>query len=522
MNDLEDALKAVLERPGELAARLAYAGVLDARDDPLGEFIRLECELAGGSSDGDEALAKWDRRLALLEAHAESWLAPLAGVAESSHFDGGLVSWVLFDLDAYLAHGAEIFARFPARSFAIRGVHGRMDELLASPWVDQIEYLSLDADRRRSSTPPYLGLTDDDVAELAASDRLRNLRGLDLGWNKELGPRSVELILASSWCDRLELLDLGWTATGDEGASLIASTDRLENLGKLNLSNTGIGPTGARDLADSSTLARLGLTKFDFSLNDDIDSGGNARFLRSPVMARVEAVDLHGAIDAELADAFLQSDSLGAMKSLVFGNSYTIDSASLRRLSRWHGLSGLDSLTFVLSGLNDEQLKTLANSPRLGDLKSFCLSETEVTDDGVERFCRCPAWRGLEWFGIDRNALTERSVRAILAAEWFPRLKTLNLHASYTIGDAGAAVLASYRGPTRLRNLILSLAGIGDAGASALALARYAPQLWLLSLYGNDSISRDASDLLRRRLGGRVFIGGGDRWDNWRYQLAYP
>ena len=206
-------------------------------------------------------------------------------------------------------------------------------------------------------------------------------------------------------------------------------------------------------------------------------------------------MNLDGALDADLVDAFVQSDSLGSMKALRFGNSWTIDTPSLCRLTRWPGLAGLDSLTFVLSGLSDEQLEILATSPWLGDLKSLRLSETRVTDDGVERFCRSPAWRGLEDLGIDRNSLTERSVRAILAAGWFPRLKTLDLHASYTIGDAGATVLASYRGQTRLRRLVLSLAGIGDAGALALSEARYAPQLWTLRLLGNEAISPAARDL---------------------------
>lgn len=526
MSDLEVALRSVLEHPGDLGARLAYASALDACHDPLGEFIRLECQLARTSCDGGDTLGLWDRRLALLEAHGGAWLAPLTGIAESTHFECGLVTWVLLDLDTYLAHGAEIFGRFPVRSLAIRGVHGRMGELLASPWVDRIEYLSLpepklSADQLRGVTPsPYEGLSDDDVAELAASNQLRSLRGIDLGWNKQLGPRSVDLVLTSPWCDQLELLDFGWTATGDEGASLIASTDRLDNLRRLDISNTGIGPAGARDLAESPTLARLGLTEFDFSLNHDIDQEGNARLLRSPVLARVGTVNLDGSVDAELVDAFVRSDSLGSMKALKFGDSWTIDTAALGRLTRWPGLAGLESLTFVLSGLSDEQLESLATSPWLGDLKSLRLSETSVTDDGVERFCRSPAWRGLEELGIDRNSLTERSVRAILAAGWFPRLKTLDLHASYTVGDPGAAVLASYQGPTRLRRLVLSRAGLGDAGALALAEARYAPQLWTLWLLGNEAISPATSDLLRRRLGGRVHTDKAENLESWRNQPA--
>lgn len=518
MNDVEDALQAVLEHPGELAARLAYADVLDARRNPLGEFIRLECELVHKLRDGEDALELLDRRLSLLEANGASWLAPLAGIAESTSFEGGLIGWIHLNLDAYLAHGAKIFGRFPARSFSISGCGGRMGELLASPWTDRIEYLSLSGSYRSTADK---GLDDDDVVELSASGQLPNLRGLNLKCNERLGPRSVEGVLASPWCDQLELLHLGWTATGDEGAALIASTDRLDNLRRLDLSNTGLGPAGARALADSPALIRLGLTEFDFSLNHDIDQEGNARLLRSPVLARVTAVNLNGTVGGELVDAFARSDSLGSMRSLYFGNSWTIDTAALRRLTRWPGLAGLDSLTFLLSGLSDEQLEILATSPWLGDLKSLLLSETEVTDDGVERFCRSPAWRGLEHLRIDRNYLTERSARAILAAAWFPRLKTLNLHASRAIGDAGAAALASYRGPTRLRELILSSAGLGDAGALALAEAPYAHQLWTLWLLGNKAISPTTSDLLLERLGGRVHTDQAENRESWRNRPGF-
>jgi hypothetical protein len=152
-------------------------------------------------------------------------------------------------------------------------------------------------------------------------------------------------------------------------------------------------------------------------------------------------------------------------------------------------------------------------------LKSLCLSETRVTDKGVERFGQCSAWQGIEELGIDRHGLTERSVRAILDAAWFPRLTRLDLHASYGIGDAGAAVLASYRGPTRLRRLILSMAGIADAGALALSGASFAPQLWTLRLRGNP-ISPTVRDLLVRQFGGRVHIGESEGQESWRDQPA--
>jgi hypothetical protein len=363
----------------------------------------------------------------------------------------------------------------------------------------------------------HLGHCDDDVAELARSEHLVNLRGLDLGYNEQLGPGSVESILDSRWCGQLDYLGLAWAATGDEGASLIGSTDRLENLRRLDLSNTGLGPAGGRALAESRALARLGLTQLDFSLND-VGSDENARLLRSPVLARVRDVRLDGQIDAALADGFFQSDCLLSMRSLSFANSWTIDTASLRRLSRWPVLARLESLTFVLSELSDEQLEILARSPWLTDLKSLLLSEARVTDDGVERLCRSPAWRGLVELGLDRNVLTERSVRAILGAVWFPRLTTLNLHATYTVGDAGAVALASYHGPTRLRRLLLSRAGIGDSGALALAEAPFARQLWMLWLWGNKNTSPATSDRLKNCLGGRVYTLKSEEPEAWRFQ----
>jgi uncharacterized protein (TIGR02996 family) len=515
MSDLEDARRAVIAHPADLAARRTYANALDARHDPLGEFIRLECQLAQSSCVENEALGLWDRRLALLEAHAESWLAPLSEIAESTHIERGLVEWVCLDLDTYIARGAEIFARFPIRSMTIRGAHGRIGEILASPWTDRIEYLSLR--EPRFSVDRTHDLSDDDVAELSASNKLRDLRGIELGFSKRIGSRSVESILDSPWCGQLEFLGLGWTAVGDEGASRIATSDRLDNLRRLNLSNTRLGQGGVRALADSRTLARLGLTEFGLSLNHDIPPEGNARLLRSPVLARVRALSLDGRIDAELVDGFFQSDSLASLQSLSVANSWTIDTASLQRLSRWPGLARVQSLTFVLSELNDEQLEILARSHWLANLKSLLLSETRVTDDGVERLCRSLAWRGLIDLGLDRYNLTERSIGAILRAVRFPGLISLNLHATHSIGDAGAS-LASYRGPTRLRRLLMSMAGIGDEGALELAKAPFARQLWTLWLLGNEAVSPATFDRLKKCLPGRVYTDESDVPESWRGQ----
>ena len=88
------------------------------------------------------------------------------------------------------------------------------------------------------------------------------------------------------------------------------------------------------------------------------------------------------------------------------------------------------------------------------------------------------------------------------------------------VGDVGAAAPASHRGPTRLRELVLSMAGLGDAGALALAEAPYAPQLWTLWLLGNKAISPATSDTLRGCLGGRVHTDKEENRGSWRNPRA--
>jgi uncharacterized protein (TIGR02996 family) len=47
MSREEDFLQAILENPDDDVPRLIFADWLEEQGDPRGEFIRLQCELAG-------------------------------------------------------------------------------------------------------------------------------------------------------------------------------------------------------------------------------------------------------------------------------------------------------------------------------------------------------------------------------------------------------------------------------------------------------------------------------------------
>src|SRR5690242_1539927 len=106
MNEREGFLAAIQEAPDDDTPRLVFADWLDERDDPLGEFIRLQIEpeplripradpleelervrrlrkIPPGKNWSDDSwplARKLDRESELLRAHRSDWLGDLAGL----------------------------------------------------------------------------------------------------------------------------------------------------------------------------------------------------------------------------------------------------------------------------------------------------------------------------------------------------------------------------------------------------------------------------------------------------------
>jgi uncharacterized protein (TIGR02996 family) len=75
LNDESAFLKALQERPDDEVTRLVYADWLQERGDPRGEFLRLQCSLAG-LTPKDESHARHRARLQELARDIDpGWLA---------------------------------------------------------------------------------------------------------------------------------------------------------------------------------------------------------------------------------------------------------------------------------------------------------------------------------------------------------------------------------------------------------------------------------------------------------------
>src|SRR3954451_22388779 len=80
MTEERDFLDAIADAPDDDDLRLIYTDWLDERDDPRGEFIRVQIELARWPEDAPERAGLAAREHELRTKYLPSWLGPLWGL----------------------------------------------------------------------------------------------------------------------------------------------------------------------------------------------------------------------------------------------------------------------------------------------------------------------------------------------------------------------------------------------------------------------------------------------------------
>lgn len=178
MPDRDTFLRTIRAAPDDDTPRLMFADWLDERNDPLGEFVRVQVELERLRDEPESPRlgSLREREDELLNLHGADWLGGLADVtaeypAFGPVFRRGLPELVCLSLDAFLSRGAELFAAAPTiREVSLYGVSGRGNELAACPFLNRVETLEI-------ADPVY---TDDPgpIGRLSAALRAARLRCL--------------------------------------------------------------------------------------------------------------------------------------------------------------------------------------------------------------------------------------------------------------------------------------------------------------------------------------------------------
>lgn len=228
-------LAAVLERPQDDAPRLRLADWLDDRCDPLGEFIRVQCRLAGLPADHPAAYELETRQRELLAEFGSAWVGDLAGLVHWWTFRRGFIEEISLDVEVFLEHGPELFRLAPIQEVHFSRVKDRL------PGLAQSQYL------RRTS---YLDLSDNPVRDpgaklLAASPHLARVRGLNLS-SSGVGDAGLKALATSPHLKGLRELYLGDNRIGDAGARALAFSPLAARLEVLHLRHNAIGSDGAQ------------------------------------------------------------------------------------------------------------------------------------------------------------------------------------------------------------------------------------------------------------------------------------
>jgi hypothetical protein len=296
----------------DVIARVIDAQELDARDDPRGEFIRVQCALRGRLGVGDFHELRAIEAELLME-HLTRWLGTAVAVrAYRGVFrEGSLDDLGKVPVDLFVQHAEAIFAEHPVRRVNLQDVDSDSVEALRSlACMAQLTHLSIEgrSDGRpgdtileRLSTAPWLSSIESlrvaysrfsatGVAALASSEALVMLRELGLR-SCRLDDDSARALSGETSLGRCQVLHLTDNNLTDAGAEALAHNTGLRSLRVLSLGKNLIADAGVAALASSEALVTL--RKLDLHGNNISDEG--ARSLAGSVaLASLESVDLYG------------------------------------------------------------------------------------------------------------------------------------------------------------------------------------------------------------------------------------
>jgi uncharacterized protein (TIGR02996 family) len=468
MNAEDVFLREILEHPDDDAPRLVYADWLEEHGHApaRADVIRLQCRAARLPADDDRRLELERRSRLLLRAHRDRWLEPLRGEVRDARFARGFVEHVEADVASFVKRGGEWMQRHPVRHAALTiGRDGAgLEDLGGVSCLARLTTLELLPRRSSTGRPePGQGVSVAEARALAASPNLAALRCLFLS-HLRLPVRTVEALAPSAYLGGLESLTLAYAQLAPRSLAALADEGTLAGLVQLDLSGNQLSGQDLPLLARATGLPSLRRLRVGGGpINDDAALSSLAR---SPLLARLEALDLRGAWvvipPGPGMAALVLSPALSGLRQLrVSGGSWF-------PLLRSPHLTGLTLLEADSSAPDPAPLAELARAPSVGALTTLRLRLHRGGQQVVEPLLRSPVPFVLRNLDIGTNELGADSAELLAGWSGADGLMSLEL-AENRVGPVGVGHLAGSPRLARLRTLDLGHNGIGPAGARALA-----------------------------------------------------
>jgi uncharacterized protein (TIGR02996 family) len=405
MTDRDILYRAVLETPEDDTLRLVYADALEEGGEPQrAAFVRAQVEL----SRAPEYDPLW------VEARARGtgrtfdprWVLDL-GLPDGldwarDPFRRGLPGAVQArDGTAFVAHAADLFARFPVEALELALLRvADVNELAECRALERIAALTL-----------AQGASAQVVERLLASPHLARLTELRVG--PELTtPATVRALARGRAFARLTTLAVrsDGRVTGPMAAQL-AQLARPPALTKLDLSGNRLGAPDLTALGASPAVAAV--EHLDLSDNNlgaagvAALAGGNFPHLRALHLLRTRPQEdgvthlVEAAFFPELQSLSLGGNNLGPPAAIQLANPPR--GANLRVLDLRENRIG------------DRGAAALADSPHLAGLLQLDLAESRVADAGAKALAESPHLRGLLYLNLFGNAIGPKAADRLRA-----------------------------------------------------------------------------------------------------------
>jgi uncharacterized protein (TIGR02996 family) len=395
----EAFLHDILSHPEDDAPRLIYADWLDERNDPRGEFIRVQCALAHLSDVDPRRWPLEQREQELLREHEPKWQPKGVGNACCSFRRGFVEEVTLFTPDFLTAAGT-LFEQTPLqhvclRTFTHSAERERVrtregvgwDRIVQSPHLARLRGLSV-----------AYPLRAEDLRSLSESPYLVNLTELKLVASPLLEGVSIDRV-AVLHRSPLRSLTLSQTALEIEDLPALANASSLTCLRELNLNDNYLRNRAAMILAEGLLLPQLET----LHLNSNLLGDAGALAIREwPPLPRLTRLSLgHNQIFAAGIQALAEAPALRGLISLdLFGNISCDAGASALASTSW---SRLQALNLRFSGVGDKGVRALAHSATLSQLTRLDLTANRITSDGARALVESRGLPSLARLDLLRN-----------------------------------------------------------------------------------------------------------------------
>ncbi len=497
MTDREALYRAILTHPHDDTPRLVYADWLEENGhSEEGEFIRVDCRLdsAGpGLPDYTDLVERQTELRLWLHTHAPQVLPKLSGGLTIDIQDKlWRWKWTRRGFPRFLNFQGErqqnvkaIRRLAPALDKAMRRVPTRwlvllfvlpahLKELLKQPVVEQLDRLTV-----QLSGTEYI--SDETAVMIAASPRLRNLRGLSLAF-----------------------------AISDAGLTALARSEYLGMLDWLALDFQAITAAGVRALVTAPWFRNLRWLR----LQGEITEGALEELSRCEAAANLNMLELRiGTHSVQTWEAFGASKLLAALPGLDLSH-VDLGEGRLEALLGTNRLQ-LAVLDLQSCAIRNTGVQALVAAPWVHTLRSLNLKNNGLAAAGLTAVGRCKSWSQLRHLNLNMNSLGVGALRAIAAnpslrglrslelsvmpepsralrvnhlhefldALHMPELRHLDL-AGLPVGTPGARALEAEKFQS-LRRLSLQECKLNDKAVAALLAAPSLQNLLELNLTGN-------------------------------------